>query len=88
MVTFGCRIRLIGQIFVDIIVDPGDGRWRRIVVGTEQFLLAFLLAVIIELEIHRVFIVHSNPIIVIVVYQIVQWVTVNAKTFTYELLLL
>lgn len=89
MVTFGCRICLIGQIFVDIIIDPGDGRRRRAaVIGTELFLLVFMLTMIIELEVYRVFIVHSNPLIVITVYQVIHWIIVNAKTFTYELLLL
>lgn len=87
MVAFVCRACLSGQIFVHI--EIGSSRGRRVIAGTELLLLALLLllTVIIDLAIHRVFIIHSNPIIVIVVYQVVQWI-MNAKVFAYELLLL
>lgn len=95
--AFGRRLSRHVQMFIQAEIGSVDG--RRMIVGTELFRLDFLqrlrlmmltlMTVPIELELERMFAIHSSkPLIVVTVYQAIQWIIMNAEVLADELLLL
>lgn len=94
--AFGRRLSRHVRMFIQAEIGSVDG--RRVTVGTELFRLGFLqrlrlvmltlMTVPIELKLERMFTIHSTkPLIVVTVYQAVQWI-MNAEVLADELLLL
>lgn len=89
-------VEAFNRMLIQAEVGSVDG--RRMIVGTELFRLDFLqrlrlmmltlMTVPIELKLERMFAIHSTkPLIVVTVYQAIEWI-MNAEVLADELLLL
>lgn len=86
----GLSRRISGRMLVYVVIGTSVG-WRQgRIIGTKQLLLAFSdqQSLIIELEVNRVFASHPAVANVLVVYEVVERIMVNAEALADELLLL
>lgn len=86
----GLARRISGRILVNVVIGAPMG-WRQgRIIGTKQLLLALgdQQSLIIELEVNRVFASHPAVANLLVVYEVVQRIMVDAKALADELLLL